>query len=303
MSDAPVESEQPAAAAPPPVNPLAAARNAAGIALADAARQLKLSPWQVEALESGDYARLPGPVFVRGFIRNYARLLKIDPAPLLAEIALQAQAEVPVVVESETSTAIPFPGQSSFNWRPYAIGVLVVVAALVGYEFYGDDGGEAPAVDTHAVELPQPKVVPEVTDGAAKPNEPAANAPAPVAAPATPPAAAAAPASAPRVETVVAPAAAPVAAPVEPRAAAERAPGEQVVRLMFTRESWVEVRDRQGRVIFSQLNAAGSAQAVSGQPPLRLVVGNASGVRVMFNDRLIDLAPHTQVDVARLNLE
>jgi cytoskeleton protein RodZ len=298
MSDAPVESEQPVTAAPTPANPLAAARNAAGIALADAARQLKLSPWQVEALESGDYARLPGPVFVRGFIRNYARLLKIDPGPLLAEIASQSQAEAVITSESEASTAIPFPGQSSFNWRPYAIGVLIVVAALVGYEFYGDDG-EAPAVDSHAVELPQPKVVPEVIDGAAKSNESNASAPAPAAVVATPPAAVVAPAPAPRVEA----AAAPVAAPVETRASVDRAPGEQVVRLMFTRESWVEVRDRQGRVIFSQLNAAGSAQAVSGQPPLRLVVGNASGVRVMFNDRLIDLAPHTQVDVARLNLE
>ena len=54
---------------------------------------------------------------------------------------------------------------------------------------------------------------------------------------------------------------------------------------------------------YLQLNPAGSAQSISGQPPFRLVVGNASGVRVLFNDRSVDLAPYTQVDVARLTLE
>ena len=94
----------------------------------------------------------------------------------------------------------------------------------------------------------------------------------------------------------------PAPATVAP-AAAERGPNDQTVRMMFTRESWVEVRDGRGRVVFSQLNAAGTSQAVNAAPPLRLVVGNASGVRLLHNDRLIDLAPFTQVDVARLTLE
>jgi cytoskeleton protein RodZ len=283
MSDGVVE----AAAAPvPPVNLLTAARTAAGMAVADAARHLKLSPWQVEALESGDYARLPGPVFVRGFIRNYARLLKIDPSPLLAEIAAQAAVATAVpIVDSGRTEAIPFPGPRHLNLRPYAIGVLVIVAMLVAYEFYGDESAP-PEGDTRAVvvELPEPRGVTE-----AKPAEPATPEKAP----------SASPAAAPRAETVTpAPAAEFRGAAPVPRNA-----DDQVVRMMFSRESWVEVRDRQGRIIFSQLNAPGTAQAVSGQPPLRLVVGNASGVRLMFNDRAVDLAPFSQVDVARLTLE
>ncbi len=284
---------QPAAVAPS-ANILTATRNAAGMSLADAARHLKLSPWQVEALESGDYARLPGPVFVRGFIRNYARVLKIDATPLLAEIAGQIQAAAPAVpVVESASEAIPFPGQRSFNWRPYAVGLLVIVAALVGYEFYGD-GGAPEAVDTQAAELLLPKVVAESEPPAAVAVENTVSAPAAV------PAAVTAP-LAQRGDTVQAPA--PVA-PAETRpVAAERAPNGKVLRLMFTRESWVEVRDGQGRIIFSRLNPAGTAEAVSGLPPLRLVVGNASGVRLLYNDRPVDLAPHTQVDIARLTLE
>ncbi len=294
MSEEGTDATAQPAAVVPPANILSAARNAAGMSLADAARHLKLSPWQVEALESGDYARLPGPVFVRGFIRNYARVLKIDPAPLLAEIAGQIQAAAPAVPVVETaSEAIPFPGRQSFNWRPYAVGLLVIVAALVGYEFYGDSGAPE-AVDTHAVELPLPKVVAESAPPAAVAAENTVSAPVAV------PAAVTAP-PAPRGDAVQAPA--PVA-PAETRpATAERGPNDKVVRLMFTRESWVEVRDGQGRIIFSQLNPAGTAQAVNGLPPLRLVVGNASGVRLLYNDRPVDLAPHTQVDVARLTLE
>ena len=49
---------------------LAEARQTQNLTPADVARQLKLSVWQVEALEAGNYEQLPGPIYVRGFIRN-----------------------------------------------------------------------------------------------------------------------------------------------------------------------------------------------------------------------------------------
>ena len=66
---------------------LARARQAQGLSTGDVARRLKLSVWQIEALESGNYAPLPGAIFVRGFIRNYARLLKLDAEALLEAAA------------------------------------------------------------------------------------------------------------------------------------------------------------------------------------------------------------------------
>jgi len=71
----------------------------------------------------------------------------------------------------------------------------------------------------------------------------------------------------------------------------------------FDGSSWVEVKDAAGRTIFSQMNAKGSTQVVEGQPPFQLVVGNASQVRLQFNDQPVDLRPHTRVEVARLTLE
>jgi cytoskeleton protein RodZ len=75
------------------------------------------------------------------------------------------------------------------------------------------------------------------------------------------------------------------------------------IELVFTDESWVEIRDAEGRVVFSQLNAPGTRRRVEGAAPFSLVIGNAAGVRLRYNDADIDLAPFTRVDVARLTLK
>jgi len=80
-------------------------------------------------------------------------------------------------------------------------------------------------------------------------------------------------------------------------------PGKRSVRLVFDQESWVEIRDGAGKVIFSQLNQAGSTRRVYGRPPLSLIVGNAHGVRLTYNEQPVDLEPHTKIDVARFTLE
>jgi cytoskeleton protein RodZ len=73
--------------------------------------------------------------------------------------------------------------------------------------------------------------------------------------------------------------------------------------MVFERQSWVEVRDRDDRIVFSQLNPAGAVQIVHGLPPLNVVIGNASGVKVTYKGRVMDLAPHTKVEVARFTLD
>ena len=271
---------------------LAQARQSCNLSVADVAHQLKLSPAQVEAMEAGEYQRLPGAVFVRGFIRNYARLVKLDPEPLVA----QAEQRLPSPPQPEGDAAppanIPFPSGSKLRWQKYAIGILVLVAALVAFEFYGGLGGPSPdpAASSRPATSPQPAqdAAPPAAGGVTTPGAAAGEAE-------TRPAVTAA-SNAPGQAAVPAPAA--VAA-----AGAERKTGEHQVRLVFDQESWVEIRDRNGRRIFSQLNRAGTTQSVSGLPPLTLVIGNAAGVRLMHNDRPVNLAPHINVDVARLTLE
>jgi cytoskeleton protein RodZ len=287
--DAP-KLETAAAAASAPGELLAQARARLDLSAADIARQLKLSVAQVEALEAGRYHQLPGPVFVRGFIRNYARLVKLDPQVLLNSLGetLPQPASRPEIPPSQD---IPFPAPPHGRWRRYAAAALVALVALAAYEFFpGGVERSSPEVNVVPVEL----------------------ALAPAARPAAVPASA--DSSTGEAATAGAPAAVHSAgAPGEtrdpaPAAAAgrhdERSPGrgERVVRFEFEKESWVEVRDRNGRIIFSQLNRPGTTQRVSGQPPLSVVVGNARGVRMSYDDEPVDLARHTRIDVARLTL-
>jgi cytoskeleton protein RodZ len=268
---------------------LSQAREAQSLTTADVARRLKLSVWQVEALESGQYQQLPGPIFVRGFIRNYARLLKLDPEELVHAVAGMLPDSMPHP-EGPPSRDIPFPASGARRWRGYAAAAAGVVAVLAVYEFYFNDERATVATQPGSVAaLPSAVEAPPAAP-TRKPQEAQAKQPA-----ATP-----APTPAPQVASA-APAATPASAP-QPRERIAH-PDDREVRFVFDEESWVEIRDRNDQTIFAQLNRAGTTRRVSGLPPLHIVVGNAQGVRMTYDGREIDLARHTKIDVARLTLE
>lgn len=273
---------------------LAAARENCGFSIADVARQLRLSPLQVEAMEAGDYQRLPGPVFTRGFIRNYARLVKLDAEVLLASPERQLHPAAQGEPEFPHSVNIPFPTGREFKWRKYGIAaavVLVLLVPVVILDVYREDT-TAVTVKSGPVALPQSQVMEreQVAATSAVPQI-AAVSEAEVKPALTMDASALSGKSAAESSTLPA------------VAAAERKPGEHLLKLTFGTQSWVEIHDRTGRKIFSRLNAAGTEQVVSGEPPLTLVVGNARGVRLTRNGQAVDLAPYTNVSVARLTLE
>ena len=81
------------------------------------------------------------------------------------------------------------------------------------------------------------------------------------------------------------------------------APGAHRIELEFGDESWVEIRDANGKVVFSRLNAAGSKASVEGPGPLSFVIGNAQSVRLTYDGRDVDLEPYTKVAVARFTLQ
>jgi len=79
--------------------------------------------------------------------------------------------------------------------------------------------------------------------------------------------------------------------------------GQKRLVLEFLKESWVEVRGRDGRRLLSQLNPAGTHKVIDGAPPISLVIGNAAYVHLTFDDKPVDLKPYVKVEVARLTLE
>ena len=123
---------------------LRAAREAAGLSVDAVAQQLKLAPRQVKALEDDDFQRLPGRTFVRGFARNYARFVQLDPDAVLA--LLPASDTAPSLERPTLATSRRPMGEipveriakpSSIRWLIPLL--LVAVAAVALYELSGRD--------------------------------------------------------------------------------------------------------------------------------------------------------------------
>jgi cytoskeleton protein RodZ len=290
---------------------LKAARQAKGWTVQDAAGKLRLMVRQVEAMETEDYAALGQPVFARGFVRNYARLLGIDPDPLLTKMA-ESGAAPAEKVEAET-----YPPVTTKGIPPVLVGALVVLTLLLAipaliYLWLNSGAEEAqtePAPPSTLVAPSNPAMVHEpMAEPAPQTVQPVtpAETPAPAATPEPLPAAA--PKPAPAAEQAP-PKPAP---PPAPEAAAPDASANpylpanfrhKSIRLQFDQDAWVQVRDGNGRTIHSALSKAGSSVELSGKPPFEFVVGNAANVRMTYSGRPFDIKPYIGETVARFTLE
>lgn len=298
MTESDANASASAAPAAPDTRPgrmLAEARARKNLTIPEVAQQLKLSTSQIEALEADAYARLPGTVFVRGFVRNYARLVDLDSEALIAALDLPHQPMTASVAVPRSSN-IPFPDRYSTRWLRYAAALLLLVGVLVLYVFLTDEREIVVVAHAPLASAPEvtPVAAPPVVTPITTPAAPSASPPAPET-------------ITPLQVTVSAPAPAPVTVAKERYDAADAtvrpSSGTAEVHFTFTTDSWVEVRDRNNRILLSQLNRAGTEQRLQGRAPLSLVVGNAHGVRLTYKGTPFDLAPHIRVEVARLTLE
>ena len=284
---------------------LARARAALGFSVADVAQQLKLAKRQIEAMEQGRYEELPAGTFARGMVRSYARLLKLDPAPLVERIA--ARVAVPDNAASVATARRPIPitdsaRRTNLIYAALSLAILGVIAAVV-WEWQRERSGAAKLTFvTAAAQAPlQTAQAPLQTAQAPLQTTQAPLQTTPVEQTTTVASAVAQPNLAPMTQPV--PAAAVAAPAATPAAAAESRSRTKRISMKFERSSWVEIRGRDGKPLISQLNPAGTEQSVEGRPPFALVIGNAQHVRLSYDDRPIDLAPHVKVEVARFTLE
>jgi len=136
MSEHPAPAGAPPEPADEPVGTaLRMAREAAGLGLEETARRLKFAPRQLDALERGEWARLPGGGAVRSMVRQYARLLELD-ADLLVERAGRGE-PLPEQLAQRFQQPIPFSdGSRRSNLAYVALSlVLLAVVAAVGYQW------------------------------------------------------------------------------------------------------------------------------------------------------------------------
>lgn len=314
---------------------LAEQREALGWSVEQVADQLKLAVRQVVAIEAGDKAGLPPAAVVRGFVRAYAKILRLDPAPLVAMIPLESEpvtdsAAVAARREKAASASMSQVRFSSGGARrrlPWGAIGGVVAAVAIGvavWQFapvtgmFGAPGTETPnttvlpppaTASGNVTELPSPvagtaapsgSAAPVVAPGALQnPSVPLISVP-PQSQPSTAGAGASTPAPA---ATGTAPAAtvAPATA-ATPAATPAAATGGDALVLSVKEDSWIEVRRASGRPLLSKLVKAGSVETVEIKEPVTLVVGKAAAVQATLRGAPLPITP-TKGTVARLSVQ
>lgn len=322
---------------------LAAQREAMGWSVEQVADQLKLAVRQVIALEAGDYASLPSPAVTRGFVRAYAKLVKVDPAPLVAQIAMETEPAPDTSAVTANRRPTPtsfsqskFPSHGKRSSLPLGMiagAVVVVVAAAAAAWHFGfvpgsqhaetgttvvtpvtpaSTGASTEAANGSSVEVLQNPAVPliSVPGSSASASAPATTA-APGAVVNVPGTAAT---GAPPTTVPTAPAAAPGAtspATLTPAATAPAAPtpapaaaGANALVLNVREDSWIEVRPAKGGApLFSRLVKGGSTETVSVDQPVRVTVGNPGGVTATLRGAAVALPQVPGKTISRVNLQ
>ena len=315
-----------------PGRALAAQREAMGWSVEQVADQLKLAVRQVIALEAGDYASLPSPAVTRGFVRAYAKLVKIDPAPLVAQIAMES----PPPADTSAATANRRPTPASFSESKFpshgkrsslplgwiAGAVVVVVAAAAAWHFglvpvgqHAETAGNGVATPAAPGTATEAAVNGSAVEPLQNPSVPLISVPGPSAAasaPAPAPATNAAPGAVVNVPGTTATGAPPAAVPApaatppstQTPAAAPAAAGANALVLNVREDSWIEVRPAKGGApLLSRLVKAGSTETVNVDQPVRMVVGNPAGVTATLRGNAVALPSVPGKTLSRVNLQ
>jgi len=80
------------------------------------------------------------------------------------------------------------------------------------------------------------------------------------------------------------------------------APSEIYIALIFSQDCWVKITDVDNQVLVNKLKKQGTRLELTGNPPLSVSLGRASGVEVKVNDTVFDISAFTQADVAKFTL-
>ncbi len=282
---------------------LAAYREERGWTIEQVASQLNLAPRQIVAIEHDDYSALPGMPIVRGFIRTYAKLLKVDPAPLLAGMSSEVLLPHDTIVPKQ-SLSTPFSDarlpsmteRSGLSTKWVLGGLLTVLAGVAIW---------AAKYEGNIIVIPKP-TLPQIEEGIAgitrsnenplqvNPGTKEQSAMAPIAsAELSQP-----PAAAPEVPPIAGVATAPTAQE------ASVAGDKDALQFKVSQESWIEVRRADNNaVVFSRIVKAGEDESIAITGPVSVVIGNAAGVAVILRGTPVEFKSNAKSNVARINLK
>jgi cytoskeleton protein RodZ len=278
------------------------ARERLGLSVMDVSSQIKFAPKQIEALEADDYEHLPETAFLRGFVRSYAKILHLDAQTVLAALP-RNKPEGDLLPDS---VGEPFPDvhslfRQNLIWSSAAFLVIMMVAGFAFWHFTTPpEQSQVAQVESPVSLPPEVQVAPVAQPVSEVPAiEPVATRPQAVAELAQ---------SSVQATPTVAPRLAQrnqaITSDTPSDTTSDTTPITSLL-LEFSEESWAEIKDKDGKILSSRVHPGGTELRISGRAPFSVLIGHASSVKLQYQDKPIDLVPHTRrsTDVASLTLE
>ena len=267
------------------------AREAAGLSILEVSEDLKLPEETIRALESSLVESLPASTFTQGYIRNYARLLKIP-----AENVLNAYNRLQPEEQRDLTPTSGVPAQKSSHdilVKLTSYGLVVVIIMLLAFWWLQQESEQVELIEQQSevvIEAAEESDLKE-TEMQAEPEQFVDVAPEPV------------------VEQEAEPSQQPIIAkqevekkqevsskPEQVQSQTTRSetvvPGDDVIEMTTESESWTEIQDGNGRRLFFKLMESGEHYRVQGTAPFRIFLGNAPSVKISINNQNVNISSY-----------
>ncbi|PIT37808.1 hypothetical protein BHC43_08150 [Snodgrassella alvi] len=251
---------------------LSQARKQKGLSVGEVAERLKLPARQIEAMESGSYKGLPEAVFIKGFLSSYARLLELDESEFkqyLQQIFPSGQRYSTSDSSKVLSSELDFqdkPQRRHFPRWLIALLVLIIIGAVV-YAWQSKSTSENAKQAATASQ--------EVSAQTASISDIAASNIRVVPMPASEQVSSTA-------STTVISDSQPQEANTKTNASEPVAADSEALLIKLENKSWLQVSDKNGKVLISQVVDAGSTQQFSGSAPYKVIIGYTPGASIKF---------------------
>lgn len=267
------------------------ARIAKGMSIEDVSRKLRLSFQQIEVIERENFEKLPGRTFLRGFIRNYANLVELDSAPLLQMLPESAQTVsfYERTIFRDKQISLSSSQEKSISNRIAILSILFT--AILGAYFVLEDINWDRKLNNNFI---SGEIKQNTKDGSNKTSQAGIQIN-----------------KDKHSEIGFGIKTEEFTFPIQTKPFIQELERPVAVSIdsgnlyfQFSEDSWVKVIDGNGISLLEQLKKKGSDQSITGKRPLSIVIGNAAGVNLNYNDTEVDIFSYKKRDgTARLTLQ
>ena len=300
---------------------LQAARIQLGMSIGDVANQMHLSAAILEALEENNFDEITAPIFVKGYLRAFARIVSLDEDAIIDEyVELYSNEDPPITTTSNTAAEIS-ASDARIKWMTYL--VILVLIALLGAWWWSQEqtAQEVISLDAEQPTAPQPVEALESEENLAPSQESASAENEPLPEETTEAAEDISESEElpllslqPEPETVeevtedstvlfsqTTPesSAAPgmIAPPGVQSTVQRQAPGgTDEFRLVVNADTWADIKDATGFQLIYDLMRADSTLVMTGTAPFVVFLGNGHGVDVEINGEILDISSFIRDD-------